>query len=193
MYQFEFGFVDMDGTIVDFVTDCMKVHDLKFDPTTYPVGTSVETLIGKSKEEFWAAMTQDAYFWENLKPYPWMNELMSAMRWACKNVLILSSPTKCHPFCRDGKQKWLTRYGIHEEMINAKSKHLLAASGRLLVDDDDEKTASFRAMGGKAILFPRLWNQAHALANAPMFHMGRELHMLIQAEDKLAEERLAHV
>lgn len=60
-------------------------------------------------------------------------------------------------------------------MILCKEKFFLAAPDRLLIDDNDGNVDKWRSAGGKAILFPQIWNANHEWRHSPMIYVGMEL------------------
>jgi hypothetical protein len=75
---------------------------------------------------------------------------------------VVSSPPKRCVGAGSGKMAWLSRFAPQvykdRKFFLGTDKHLLAAHGRVLVDDDAEKCAAFVAAGGQAALFPQPWN-----------------------------------
>lgn len=174
----------MDGVLCDFISPAMEAHGNEFIYDDYPAGEwGVDKVLGLSDADFWAGINSKKSFWNDLKPYPWLHELIAAAKFCGESIKIATSPSK-HAISYRGKREWVEQYlGIDIyagaiELIMIKSKHLLAAPDRLLIDDSDKNINAFREAGGCGILFPQRWNSAHEFSKSPMFHVGRELQKL---------------
>lgn len=184
MQIFELGLVDMDDTLCDFVSQCLKVHN-KSD-MHYPRGVDVHQALEfgeaeKDHDDFWKPIHEAGEgFWAEMIVHSWCMELLHATRVICKEVKICSSPGRRRvPSVFTGKIRWLNRQAIYDEFLPIKSKHLLAAPGRLLIDDSEKNVEQFRAAGGMAILFPSISNSLHEHVISPMFYFGMKVHELI--------------
>jgi len=69
------------------------------------------------------------------------------------------------PYCIPGKRGWMKKYyrQLARNMIFTGAKTLLAGTGRLLIDDNDENVKTVREAGESAVLVPRLWNSRLAM------------------------------
>lgn len=138
-------FLDMDGVLVDLEGGLRKagLHEADYD-----------------RDEFWAKIAHlGTDFWANLDPYLWTSELVLAAYKTVgqANVFILSAPSRtCDPVC-SGKFMWLRKclpeFVDGGRVIFAKQKHLLAAPGRLLIDDKRQNCEDFYYNYGHAWLF----------------------------------------
>ena len=92
-------------------------------------------------------------FWVTVPKFQWSDELVGL--WGEQYDLHILSSTGGGPAATAGKMRWLQEHYPHlvQGAIFTKDKHLLAAPGRLLVDDDQEKCDAFDAAGGIAMLF----------------------------------------
>lgn len=158
--------LDMDGVMANFVDGACRVHGRGLVDLLqiWPVGAySIEGAMGLTSPVFWAGLDAAGVdFWRNLEPYPWLKELWAILQ-NYGPITISSSPSH-GAYAATGKVLWLRQYieaGFRDYMFGS-AKHLLAAPGRVLIDDSDEKCQQFQAHGGHAIVFPQRWNSCHA-------------------------------
>ena len=163
--------VDMDGVCTDFHTAGISVNE--GDPSevyrdwerNYRGVFFIYDVMGIEKDEFWGAVAAAGErFWVDLKEYEWFAEMLKSLQ-AIGDVTFLSSGTYS-PWSLSGKLKWLqTRFGTaFQDYIFTASKHLLANSHSILIDDYEENVTGFQRHGGKAVLFPQIWNRNHGIA-----------------------------
>ena len=156
----EYVFLDLDDVLVDFCGAALAAHGRSI--ADYPPGVyELEVALHMPKERVWGPIDGDPVFWHNLKPYPWAQLLpLRALRVGPVRVL---SKAHNHPHCYAGKRWWCNQIlpGLKLWLVDDE-KHLLARSGRLLIDDADYNVEAWRNAGGQAILFPRPWNKRHA-------------------------------
>jgi hypothetical protein len=135
--------------------------------------------MGIEREAYWQAIASggEAY-WTNLIEYPWFDPLYRALK-ELAPVIFLSSPSRS-PSCLSGKLRWLqTRFSPYfRDYIFTTHKHLLAGSNRLLIDDDEGNVDKFQAAGGKAVLFPQVWNRHHGLEDRLEYTLQQVQHVL---------------
>lgn len=157
-------FLDMDGVLADFIAAALSVHGRS--DFVYPLnGTKdVHTLLGVSKEAFYAPL-DSADFWAELPKTEICDALLAAVEATGIPTYILSKPTRS-PGSAAGKLRWLAAHAPHlaGRTILTGHKHLLAAPGRLLIDDMDGNVREWAAAGGTAVLVPRPWNAAAGTA-----------------------------
>lgn len=123
-------FLDMDGVLVDLPQ------------------TKVKVPIGEKRE--W----EDPLFWECLPKTSFADELVRVCS-TFYHVQILS--TLCTPGSGMGKLLWLRQNypAIADNVIlTTNAKYLLAAPGRVLVDDDPSNCLEFELHGGFAVEVP---------------------------------------
>jgi hypothetical protein len=175
-------FVDMDGVLCDFISAAFEVHGKKYDALTYPkLEWSIASVLGITEDEFWRVIDDGKHrFWPGIKRYPWANELLTQVS-AMAPVALLSTPSKS-AFCHSGKRVWVDEHAPDFELILCKSKHFLAAPGRVLIDDNDGNIKKWRDNGGIGILFPQPWNANHPFTDDPLGHVVEQLHII--ADDK---------
>jgi 5'(3')-deoxyribonucleotidase len=93
---------------------------------------------------------------------------------------ILTSPGKqSHAY--SAKVEWCRRRLMaHEhQVIVTKHKPLLAAPGRLLIDDNPENCKNWMVHGGTAILWPQPGNVFHAQQADPLPRVLYEVHQFV--------------
>jgi len=167
-------FLDVDGVIADFFRGALAEHGMIDMAARWPVGErEMPNVLGMTEDQFWHTIGKNKYFWEDLAPYHWLDELVSEAK-AIGEVRLLTTPCRS-PECYSGKYTWTRRFVPGLEVIMCHSKQLLARPGRILVDDYEKNVDGWRANGGLAVLFPAIWNRAHAAADDPMAAVRREL------------------
>lgn len=162
------AFLDMDGVIADFVSGACKVHGRPNpydDPKNHGVW-EIDSLWGMTAREFWAPCNNNPDFWDNLEKTEDSDRIVcSVMRkFGEDNVAILTAPS-LDPQCVPGKRRWIKKYfpEFTDRIIYTGAKKFLAGPDRVLIDDRSSNVENFRKAGGKAVLVPRLWNDAHNL------------------------------
>lgn len=155
-------FLDMDGTLVDFVGGVIELfgrneHEVLRD---WPAGVySIHEALGLDEDAMWRriyALGPD--FWAELKPYPWTRELHHFCSRRA-SVTILTKPSRDGSSAH-GKISWLRRFfgDKFRDYVVTPRKPLLANGQRILVDDSDEECGKFRSAGGHSVLLPQPWN-----------------------------------
>lgn len=148
-------FCDLDDVLADFTGAACRIHDKPL-----PLTWGLYTEWGMSREDFWEPINNlgDEFYAEYVKPLPWVDQLLDACKRADNEFAILTAPGDNWPGL-NGKKEWINRYvGSDVEVILCHHKHLLAAPGRLLIDDKYENCLHFAMFGGASILFPRPTN-----------------------------------
>lgn len=159
--------LDMDGVICDWVASASKAFDINPDDleARYTPGVyDIEHALGVSQETLWQTVNSlGREFWANIKPYPWAHEMWDH----CRNLAptyFLSKPSY-DPLSLAGKLDWIHKFTgdpKFDGFLIGPRKELCAAPHRVLVDDSDDNCRKFEAAGGRAIVFPRIWNSRHA-------------------------------
>lgn len=158
-------FWDMDGVFADFVggvLDLMGV-ETRSAGTKWPPGEyAIETVFGITTERLWNLINRGGVdWWSHLDRFEWHTELRSIIADCRGSHSVLTSPGDC-PAAYQGKRIWADRH-LHGLPLHLTShKQLLAKPSALLIDDSDKNCEQFVAAGGRAILFPQLWNSNHA-------------------------------
>jgi len=165
-------FLDMDGVLCDFITPAIQVHERNpIDVlNAWPRGEwDVCKILGLSVDQFWDRLRLSYSFWSDLPKTDWAWRLIRLCDelFGRNKTLFATSPSQC-PSSYRGKAEWLARKGINvpARAMFGSQKHLLAAPGRILVDDNDTNCERWEAAGGTAILVPQVWNRRHADADA---------------------------
>ncbi len=162
-------FLDMDGVISDFVTASLTLHGWNGSTEDLPPGDrDMARVVGVTRSHFWSLIdAQGADFWATLPPFPWFADLVGLVR-EFAPMTILTSPS-LSPSCLEGKVRWLYTHfpkvngRCFSDFLIGNQKYLLAAPGRVLLDDTESHVNAFREAGGNAILFPQRWNRNHAV------------------------------
>lgn len=158
-------YLDMDGVCTDFASAGIRAHGR--DPSqvmaTWEQSFRGEFLPYKvmklDRDTFWDAIAQEGeVFWINLQEYEWYPELIASLS-EMGEVIFLTSGTYA-PGSLSGKLKWLQcRFGHDfQGYVFTARKYLLANPWSVLIDDYETNVAEFRQHGGKAVLFPQIWN-----------------------------------
>lgn len=126
--------------------------------------------------EFWARIDSDTCFWSDLKPMPWITDLMLTVQIVTGDVYIVSSPSKCVT-SHTGKLMWVAKHlpKIYQEqrLIITPHKHLLANYDTILIDDRDSNVQAFRDAGGMGLVFPRYHNSQHSERYDPVSYISK--------------------
>lgn len=195
---FDIAFVDLDGVLADFHSAAYRAHGQVFDEATYPatVWNTWEVLGLESDAEFWRGIDFNHNFWHTLSPLPWLRRVVALAHELADVVKVATSPSRS-PLCFSGKRMWhLQHLGHDVELILCKSKYLLAAPDRVLIDDADHNCEAFYAAGGETILFPRKWNLLHPFWQTPVetaIHYASRLMFDDGPEDPRAAELLGRI
>lgn len=181
-------FVDMDGVLFDFVKPavvaflrgegaaedaCQHMAELiieQWPPGVFDMADVLKAPIGK----IWGRIDKSPEFWDTLKLLPYAKEVIEAASEICQTVRLLSSPSS-HPNSHSGKKVLQKSHFRKLKLLLVSEKHLLAAPGRLLIDDYDKNVNEWRAAGGEAILFPQIWNSNHAYRKDAMLYLRDSL------------------
>ncbi len=158
-------FLDLDGCIANIGQAVADIYDIKFTPELeVQYGNTLYKLMGlETKKEMWDVINSIPDFWENILPYPWCEELVDALQSVDEVQILTSSPstdalTKSN--ASTGKSKWVGKYLLEKNLrVNiVHDKYLLAAPGRILIDDRERHCDLFGTHGGESILFAQPWN-----------------------------------
>jgi phosphoglycolate phosphatase-like HAD superfamily hydrolase len=145
---------DLDGVLADFAGGVAKLFGAAA-PGPEHAGKDLATALGVSAAGIWQRIdAQGRRFWEELEATAEAEALVALAR-ERGEIAIASSPSQ-DPASAAGKLRWIQqRFGRRcRDFVLTPRKDLLAAPGRLLVDDSPEHVAAFRAAGGTALLHP---------------------------------------
>ena len=156
-------YFDLDGVCCDFVRRALSIHgkdaDLVFrNWKKHHLGVfEVYNVISMSKDEFWDKVWETGSdFWISIPEYPWFREMIDCV--VPKRVYFSTATGR--PEGAYGKIVWIKeRMGnSFNKFMISRHKYLLANDQSVLIDDREENVYTFRKHGGRAILFPQLWN-----------------------------------
>lgn len=156
-------FLDMDGVLVNTIQGISDFHRIG-NPYTYGVESvwDLTETMGIPEKELWSPLGYD--FWKNLKPYPWMEELVHYLErhFLAENICLLTTPCKTRG-CADGKIAWIEKYlpSYTKKYLLGDSKEFCASPESLLIDDNNNNISNFKFAHGRAFLFAAPWNRKH--------------------------------
>ena len=174
----------MDGVLTDFVSAALRVHDQADVLDAWPRGErDIPKVLGVSRGEFWRKIdAQGVEFWSQLERYPWLHALIDEVQkhapWS-----ILTAPSLA-PHSSQGKIIWLrneipkVKGRAFSDFLIGHQKHLLAQPGHILIDDAESNVDAFQRHGGKAILFPAIWNRNRQVED-PVAYVREELESMV--------------
>lgn len=158
--------LDMDCVLADFFSSALHQLNKKYskdNPITEKQYRKygkfdMAALFGISKEEFWATIDSNQYFWINICPFPWANALVRFLN-EFAPVTIASSPHTSRA-CIADKVEWLDKkLGIKgDQCMFGPRKYLMAKPDTFLIDDLQSNVDDFIAHGGKGVCIPSNWN-----------------------------------
>lgn len=161
-------FLDMDGVLVDWDAAVYALYGQKPPARSVRRPWDTEKVIGTTSADMWARINANGPdWWEFLDPYPWFAELHDELKAMGPELVILTAPCDGGNSSA-GKVRWLNRHlgrGTYR-LVMTKHKDLLAAPGRVLVDDGDHNADAFDAAGGHTVLLPQPWNRAPEIDEA---------------------------
>lgn len=146
-------------------------------PATY----HMEADWGLSAVEFWKKIdAMGIAFWTKMLKTPWCEAVWDLCRRYADQVVIVTSPPRA-PHAWAGRVEWIQdRFGgpAFRDFIlcPAGHKHLLAAPGRLLIDDNEENVDRHIAAGGDALLWPATYNRNREIPS-PLTWLERNLQL----------------
>ena len=176
-------FIDMDGVLCDFVggvlTALLEDNYIQEQPgdllkrwqKSFPGEWDICKVTTCSNEDMWRTIHNiGKSFWSELEEtslYLPLRSLLKELEAEERvSVMVASSPSN-NASSYTGKFEWLKsrRINAHSRAMLGSQKHLLAATGRILVDDNDDNCRRFKEHGGRAVLVPQIWNSLHEVAS----------------------------
>lgn len=147
-------FLDMDGVLANFVQASIEAHQR---PETHEQITKWAYYEdwGMDAAQFWSECS-GVRFWAKLKEYPWAGSLVAASELIAPTYFLTAPTATARAECIEGKEIWLV--GSADRMIPTTHKHLLAAPGRVLVDDHEGNISKWIDHGGIGIGLKQPWN-----------------------------------
>lgn len=157
--------LDMDGVIVDFFGGVCELFGKnkfsEYGKLNAQNGWEFYKQWGATDSDFWGMIDMKGEeFWTSLKPERWAKQFYEGLT-ALAPVYFCSSGA-INPVAWSGKIRWIRswlRQPRFNNVVLTAHKELLALPTNCLVDDHIENVRKFREGGGRAILFPRNWNQ----------------------------------
>jgi hypothetical protein len=168
-HRVERAYLDLDGTLVNFIGAAMKMHG--FDANNFYGKAEnkgvfrVAKKMGLTEEQFWGPLNNH-HFWDSLEWLPDGRKILALVEAAFgpENVEICTSPP-AHAQSIAGKYTWIERhlpnYARDGRLMIVRGKFKAAGPGRLLIDDSDEQLSAWQVAGGATLVVPRAWNSHH--------------------------------
>lgn len=148
-------FLDMDGVLCNFVQASLDVHNRTEKHDEIDTWSYFEKW-GMTVEQFWRKCS-GVQFWERLKEYPWAEDLVCTASHLAEHYFLTAPTSTRRGECIIGKEKWLLADAFR--MIPTEHKHLLAAPGRVLVDDSEKNIEQWIKHGGSGLGLKQPWNK----------------------------------
>ncbi len=161
-------FLDLDGVCCDFLSGLARLYSRKL--ADLPVGIyDLPALFDTTFEDVDARIRGSENFWLGLSPYPHAKQLVQYLQ-QVGDVFVLSSPWPQDAESHAEKLIWAdNNLGIpHDRVILTPHKSLLAAPGRILIDDLMSNCRAWVEHGGDAVHFPTHHNQPEFADMPPM-------------------------
>ncbi len=155
--------LDMDGVCCDWITAALIAVNRKDLIHNWKAGiTNLKEMTGLEDKDIWKkidALGSD--WWKNLREYDWFWDLYSGLSDIGEVMFCTSPGWDSNSF--KGKIEWLQdKFGRDfRNYIFTNKKYYVANENTILVDDNDKQCKEFIEHGGKAIVFPQLWNSMH--------------------------------
>lgn len=132
-------FVDMDGVLTDFIGDVREFYPDMDDWAPDDV--------------LWPAVISIPYFWEDMSWMPGGKELWEYVK-KVGDPYVCSAPTRLDVRSPSGKLIWIHKnlgFDTHYVFTRSSRKRLLAAPGRVLIDDLKDNVEGWIKAGGIGI------------------------------------------
>lgn len=161
--------LDMDGVLTDLAYHIFQWHGVPYPKPWPKMEYDIAKIMSKSQKECWDLPT---FFWSTIpktREYEHILRLLEG-----QEIVVCTSPTDARS--AHGKLDWLKRNypDGYDDFVICRDKSHLANRNTLLIDDHDKKVAKFRMKGGRAILFPRPWNQGYQITE-PLLKLKKDL------------------
>lgn len=159
-------FLDLDGVLTDFDAGVCALLGCEEPDGPTRSGRKIEDVLELGHAGLWQRIdAAGPRFWAELPSTPWADELVRLARRAGE-VVIATAPSN-DPSASSGKVRWMhRRFGARfRSFAITPRKDLLAAPGRLLIDDTRKHVEGFAAQGGRSVLMPS-WANGERRADA---------------------------
>lgn len=171
-------YLDMDDVLCDWTGAALDLYGKRSLLDSWPAGeTAVYRALGIREADFLDTINlQGAKFWAELKPTPWMEELLQLVATHAQgNWGIATNPGfDVFRWAMHGKVEWLNEHLMDrlcppQSIFFGSKKYQLARSEcSLLIDDMQSNCHLFEQAGGNAVLLPREWNCSYGEHKDPM-------------------------
>ncbi len=161
-------FLDMDGVLCDLHDSLLKHHNIS-DPYYNPDNLGkygLTRVMNMHYLEIFKGLHRS--FWANLKPTPWMKELVQF----CEEnfeCFILTAPSNNNE-CLAGKREWIGKHmpKFASRFLIGAPKYACAGPNKVLVDDKESNIDRFIEYGGHGVLVPQPWNKLYMAQTYPL-------------------------
>jgi len=159
-------FLDVDGVLADFAEGIIEHFDLKgVTVESFQMWDSIYGYTRYTPREFWEKT--DASFWAGLQFTSEARRIL-AMVDPFRPVLLSMVPLSNKAEVVKGKVEWiqknLPQYYNEGRFLVGGTKHQLAGTGKLLIDDSQANCDDWIKHRGQAILVPRPWNKHRGMS-----------------------------
>lgn len=171
-------YMDLDEVLVDFIGAACHVHGVTKPEllARWSRGTwGMHGALGITEHEFWTKIhAVGETFWSGLELKPWAEDLLKLVDNTVGDSWYLVTAPSRHPSSYSGKVQWIKGFfgARFDRYVLTKHKHLLSASGTVLIDDKSDTCEKFKQYGGQSILFPAHHNGLWSKADDPMPHVN---------------------
>lgn len=152
-------FLDLDAVIADFAQGCIDHFKLSITPAALQSWDSIYDYVDMPIKDFWKSLDYD--FWYNLKLTEEAQVILDILEE--HQPTILTTAPYSSPGVFDAKAAWikdhLPDYYYSGRFLIGGTKHQIAASDKLLIDDSQTNCEDWSEHGGYALLVPRPWNK----------------------------------
>lgn len=152
-------YLDLHGVCLDFIGAAFQAHG-----RAYAEGDATEFNWWRagwkmSDAEFWQPINAKSHhWWADLKPYPWLTDLIAAVGGVDPEFQMVSAPQR-HGASAGGT--WIAAEKVCGDISRVhltQAKQHLSGPGRVLIDDSVDNCEAWCRAGGQAVLFPQPWN-----------------------------------
>lgn len=174
--------LDCDGVLADFIgSAAMACGRAREEGHEIDRWNGFEDW-GLNEVGFWSKIDAEGeLFWSNMRLLPWAAEVYDICCRAADQVVIVTSPPRAaHAW--SGRVQFIQRHfgglGFRDFSLTPSGlKHLLAAPGRLLLDDSETNVSQFKAAGGEALIFPQNWNCGRGMIDSRLDFVRRNIQL----------------
>ena len=134
--KIEMLFVDLDGVLVDFHRELVKLHGIDPDSLSEEEWSAWDNHgPDDDPQKFWAPLKGvGADWWASLPKLPWADELWKACQNSCDQVVVLTSTPRSASSAA-GKFSWIEANLNTYQALIGRPKSACAKKGHALIDD----------------------------------------------------------